>query len=68
MDVGNLISGSSTFFNSSLYTWKFLVHILLKPILEAYLGGFLSMTLLACGVGEYPWESLGLQGDQTSQS
>ena len=24
--------------------------------------------LLNCGVGEYSWESLGLQGDQTSQS
>ena len=30
-DVGNLISGSSTFPKSSLYIWKFLVHILLKP-------------------------------------
>ena len=29
-DIGNLISGSSTFSKSSLYIWKFLVHILLK--------------------------------------
>ena len=27
-DVGNLISGSSAFSNSSLYTWKFSVHVL----------------------------------------
>ena len=30
-DVGNLISGSSAFSKSSLYIWKFLVYILLKP-------------------------------------
>ena len=28
IDVGNLISGSSTFSKSSLYIWKFLVHVL----------------------------------------
>ena len=27
MDVGNLISGSSAFFKSSLNTWKFTVHM-----------------------------------------
>ena len=32
-DVGNLISGSSTFSKSSLYIWKFLVHLLVKPSL-----------------------------------
>ena len=31
--VGNLISGSSAFSKSSLNTWKFSVHILLKPYL-----------------------------------
>ena len=36
MDVGNLISGSSAFFKSSLYIWKFSVHILLKPSLEDF--------------------------------
>ena len=30
-DVGNLISGSSGFSESSLNIWKFIVHILLKP-------------------------------------
>ena len=34
MDVGNLISGSSAFSNTSLNIWKFLVHILLKRGLE----------------------------------
>ena len=29
--VGNLISGPSAFLKSSLYIWKFLVHLLLKP-------------------------------------
>ena len=30
-DVDILVSGSSTFSKSSLYIWKFSVHILLKP-------------------------------------
>ena len=33
-NVGNLISGSSAFFKTSLNIWKFTVHILLKPSLE----------------------------------
>ena len=33
-DVGNLISGSSAFCKFSLYIWKFLVHVLLKPSLK----------------------------------
>ena len=33
-DVGSLISGSSAFLKSSLYIWKFSVHLLLKPILK----------------------------------
>ena len=36
VDVGNLISGSSAFSKSSLYIWKFTVHILLKPSLEDF--------------------------------
>ena len=35
-DVGNLIFGSSAFSKSSLYIWKFSVHVLLKPILEDF--------------------------------
>ena len=35
-DVTNLISGSSAFSKSSLYIWKFLAHILLKPSLEDF--------------------------------
>ena len=34
MDFGNLISGCSAFYKSSLNICKFLVHILLKPNLE----------------------------------
>ena len=36
MDVGNLISHSSAFSKSSLNIWNFMVHILLKPILENF--------------------------------
>ena len=43
MDVGNLISGSSVFPKSSLNTWKFLVHMLLKPGLENFEHYFASM-------------------------
>ena len=35
-DVGNLISGSSAFSKSSLNTWKFMVHVLLKPGFENF--------------------------------
>jgi len=31
-DVGNLISGSSAFSKTSLNIWKFMVHVLLKPL------------------------------------
>ena len=33
-NVGNLISRSSAFSKSSLYIWKFSVHMLLKPSLK----------------------------------
>ena len=36
VDVGNLISGSSSFSNSSFNIWKFMVHVLLKPGLENF--------------------------------
>ena len=42
-DVGNLISGSSAFSESSLNIWNFMVHILLKPVLEN-----LRFTMLGC--------------------
>ena len=41
-DVGNLISGSSAYSKSSLYTWKFMVYILLKSGLENFEHYFLS--------------------------
>ena len=34
MNAGSLISGSSASLKPSLYIWKFLVHILLKPGLK----------------------------------
>ena len=36
VDVGNVISDSSAFSKTSLYIWKFTVHILLKPGLENF--------------------------------
>ena len=35
-NVGNLISGSSAFSKTSLNTWKFTIHALLKPGLENF--------------------------------
>ena len=35
-DVGNFISGSSAFSKSSLNTWNFIIHVLLKPVLENF--------------------------------
>ena len=43
MDVGDLISGSSSFSKSSLNIWNFMVHILLKPHLENFEHYFASM-------------------------
>ena len=43
VDIGNLISGSSTFSKSSLNIWKFSVHVLLKPSLENFQHYFASM-------------------------
>ena len=42
-DVGNLISGSSTFCKSSLNIWMFTVHVLLKPGLENFEQYFTSL-------------------------
>ena len=36
MDVGNLISGLSTFSKTSLNIWKFMVHVLLNHGLENF--------------------------------
>ena len=36
VDAGNLISGSSAFSKSNLNTWKFMVHLRLKPGLENF--------------------------------
>ena len=43
VDVGNMTSGSSALFKSSLSIWKFMVHILLKPGLENFEHYFTSM-------------------------
>ena len=41
--IGNLISGSSAFSKSSLYIWKFSVHVLLKPSLKDFEHNLTSM-------------------------
>ena len=43
VDVGNLISGSSTFSTTSLTVWKFMVHVLLKPGLKNFEHYFTSL-------------------------
>src|SRR5574339_54819 len=35
-DIGNSISGSSAFSKPILNIWKFMVHVLLKPVLENF--------------------------------
>ena len=42
-DVGNLISGFSAFSKSSLYIWKFLAFVLLKPSLKGFEQNLTSM-------------------------
>ena len=42
-DVGNLISGFSTFSKTSLNIWKFMVHVLLNPGLENFEDYFTSV-------------------------
>ena len=41
--VGNLISGSSALSKTSLNIWKFMVHVLLKPVLENFKHYFTSV-------------------------
>ena len=43
VNVGNLISGSSSFSQSSLDIWKFLVHIMLKPSMQVFKHDLTSM-------------------------
>ena len=40
-DIGNLISGSSAFYQTSLNIWKFMAHVLLKLGLENFERSFL---------------------------
>ena len=43
MNVSNSISASFAFSKSSLNMWEFLVHVLLKPLLENFKHYFVSM-------------------------
>ena len=42
-NVGSLISGSSAFSKPSLYIWKFLIQVLLKPSLKDFKHDLTSM-------------------------
>ena len=42
-DVGNLVSGSSSFSKTSMNIWRFTVHVLLKPGLENFEHYFTSL-------------------------
>ena len=53
VDVGNLISDSSTFSKSSLNIWKFSVHLLLKPSLENFEHYFANVSANASVWDEY---------------
>ena len=50
IDVGNFISVSSAFFESSLNFWKLMIHVLLKPGLEN-----VGITLLTCEMSTVVW-------------
>ena len=70
-DVGNLISGSSTYSKSSLNIWKFMVHVLLKPGLDNFEYYFTSMwDVQLCGSLSILWHclSLGLEWKLTFSS
>ena len=63
VDVGNLISGSSAFFKTSLNTWSFTVHVLLRPGLENFEHYFTSVwdewnceVVWAVFVIAFPWD------------
>ena len=43
MNVGNLISGSTAFSKPSMYIWKFLIQVLLKPNLKDFEHNLTSM-------------------------
>ena len=62
VDVGNLISGSSAFSNSSLNIWNLTVHRLLKPGLENFEHCFASVMrwVQLCGSLSILWHCLSL--------
>ena len=57
-DIGNLISGSFAFSKSSLYIWKFSVHVLLKPGPEDFEHHFASMWGVCNCAAVWTWSSV----------
>ena len=67
-DVGNLISGSSNFSKSSLNIWKFVLHLLLMPVLGNFEHYFASVwDECNCGWCEHslalPFFGIGMKTD-----
>ena len=54
VNVGNLISGSSAFSKSSLYIWKFPVHVPLKPSLKDFENYFASVCSCMVALSSIP--------------
>ena len=63
MDVGNLTSSSSAFSKSSLFTWKFSVHVLLKPSLKDFAYNLASMWKECNGMVVWTFFDIALFGD-----
>ena len=63
-DAGNLISGSSTFSETSLYIWKFLVHKLFKPNLKDFEHYLASMWNECCCTVVWTFIGIALLWDQ----
>ena len=62
-DIGNLISGSSAFYKTSLNIWKFMVHILLKPYLENFEHYFTSVWVKCNCVVVWAFFGIGMKTD-----
>ena len=55
VDIGNLISGSSAFYKTSLNIWKFSLHVLLKPGLEWPSYSYIFFLLFSLSFLLSPW-------------
>ena len=68
VDVGNLISGTFTFSKTSLNTWKFMVHVLLKPGLKDFEHNFASLWNVRNCMVVWTFFGIALLGDWNENS